>query len=47
MNTSKITMAKEVMEALIFLGIPTEKFAQMIKQHGGLIELHTYLGTKL
>jgi len=47
MNTSKITIAKEVIETLIFLGISTEKFSEMKKEHGGLIELHTYLATQL
>jgi hypothetical protein len=47
MNASKITIAKEVIEALVFLGIPTEKFAEIKKEHGGLIELHTYLATQL
>lgn len=43
MKKSKIIIAKEIIEAMIFLGIPTEKFSEMKKQHGGLIGLYNHI----
>lgn len=37
---SKIKMCKEIIEAMIFLGIPTTDFAAMKQQAGGIEKLY-------
>lgn len=43
----KILLAKEIIEAMIFLGIPTEKFCEMKKEHKSIENLHNYLSLLL
>lgn len=47
MKASKITIAKECIEAMIFLNIPTENFLTMKNSLGGLIQLHDYLAREM
>ena len=40
---TKIIIAKEIIEAMIFLGIPTEQFSAMKEQFGGLQGLYNHI----
>jgi len=46
-SMTKTKMATEVLDAMEFLGIDQEKFADMKKEYGSLEKLHTELGKRL
>ena len=41
---NKVILNLEIMNAMIFLGIATEKYLEMKNKYGGAIELHAALG---
>lgn len=43
----KIQKARLVIESMIFLGIPTEQFMEMKKQHGGLDGLYNWIESQI
>ena len=44
---NKIKMAKEIIEAMVFLNISTEQFSVLKNEKGGLVELHNYMASLL
>lgn len=40
---TKIYMSRVILEAMIFLNIPTESFHTLKKQYGGLNQLHEHI----
>jgi hypothetical protein len=44
---SKVSMALEVIRAMHFLGIDTEKYSEMKVQFGGLAGLHNEMSKRL
>jgi len=46
-NIPKASMAKEIVEGMGFLGIPTARFSQMSKKYGGVEGLHKEIAKRL
>ena len=44
---TKIKMCKEIIDAFIFLGIPTEKFSEYRENFGGLHNLYIFVERKI
>ena len=44
---SKIKLNREILEAMVFLGIPVINYSQMKQQYGGALQLHAALAEML
>jgi hypothetical protein len=43
MLSGKFKICREIILGLSFLGIPSERFSELKKEHGGLVELHIFV----
>jgi len=44
---TKISMCREIIETMIFLGIPTNKFSEMKKNFGSIEEFYKFVEIKI